>query len=259
MSNRKQTTQRPAVGDFSRALRGEIKLAVGPSLQRSWDITLRTLPLMLSALALIIIVNVLLQSVFDQWIPVDLQQLNPRNQAVQALLGMLIMAPLVAYLSYAGLLNARDQKPTWQHWQLVLGFAPRVLAATVIQAGLMMVIVLLIMVLPTLLGVPLALTMALLLVALVYLQLSLILAIPLVLDQRLSAVRACIGSWLVVTKVMAPLLALYSIMLLIVFISAVPMMLGLLLSIPMLFNLTGVVYDQLIGPKSPPALLEEDS
>jgi hypothetical protein len=37
------------------------------------------------------------------------------------------------------------------------------------------------------------------------------------------------------------------------------MMLGLLLSIPMLFNLTGVVYDQLIGPKSPPALLEEDS
>ncbi|WP_127348101.1 hypothetical protein [Pseudidiomarina mangrovi] len=260
MNQQKQATQRLPVGDFSRALRGDIKLAVGASLQRSWDITVRALPLMLTALAVVIAINLLLQGLFNQWIPVDPEQPNLRNQVLQGLIGMLVMSPFVAYLSYAGLLNARDEKPLWSHWQWVLGAAQRVIAVTAIQAVLMVIIVSVIIVLQLALGLPLGLVMALLFVALAYLQLSLILAVPLVLDQQLTAVRACIGSWLVVSKVSFPLMTLFGLMLTILFISALPLMLGLLFTVPMLFNLTGVVYDQLIGPKTGPALavVEDD-
>lgn len=254
MSQEKQATQRLPVGDFSRALRGDIKLQVGPTLQRGWDITARALPIMLTALAVIIVVNLLLQGLFEQWIPVDPKQPNLRNQLLQGIIGMLVMAPLVAYLSYAGLLNARDQKPLWSHWQLVFGAARRVFLVTAIQAGLMLVIVAVMVFIPVAIGLPLGVVMALLFVALAYLQLSLILAVPLVLDQQLTAVRACIGSWLVVSKLTAPLIMLYVLMMTILFISALPLMLGLIFTVPMLFNLTGVVYDQLIGPKSSPEL-----
>jgi len=259
VSQEKQPTQRLSVGDFSRALRGEIKLEIGSSLQRSWDITVRALPIMLTALALIIVINMLLHGLFDQWIPVDPAQPNVRNQLLQAVIGMLVMSPLVAYLSYAGILNARDQKPLWSHWSLVLAAARRVIAVTAIQAALMLIIVVLVIVIPVAIGLPLGIVMGLLFVALAYLQLTLILAVPLVLDQQLSAVRACLGSWLVVTKLSGPLLGLYALMLVILFISALPMMLGLLFTVPMLFNLTGVVYDQLIGPKSPTELALAES
>lgn len=248
MSQEKQATKRLPVGDFSRALRGEISLEVGASLQRSWDITVRALPIMLTALAVIIVANLLLQTLMQQWIPVDPAQPNLRNQLMQAVIGMLLMSPLVAYLSYAGMLNARDQGPQWQHWSVVLAAARRIIAVTAIQAGLMLVIVAVVIVIPVAIGLPLGVVMALLFVALAYLQLSLILAVPLVLDQQLTAVRACLGSWMVITKLTRPLIALYGLMLIILFISALPMMLGLLFTVPMLFNLTGVVYDQLIGP-----------
>ncbi len=250
MSQEKQANQRLPVGDFSRALRGDIKLEIGPSLQRSWDITVRALPIMLTALAVIIVINLLLQGLFERWIPVDPQLPNLRNQLLQAIIGMLVMAPLVAYLSYAGILNARDERPLWSHWQLVLGVARKVIAVTAIQATLMLVIVTVVVVLPVAIGLPLGVVMSLLFVALAYLQLSLILAVPLVLDQHLTPFRACMGSWLVVTKQTGPLIVLYALMLIILFISALPLMLGLLFTVPMLFNLTGVVYDQLIGPKA---------
>lgn len=253
MSNNKPTTQRLPVGDFARALRGEIQVKIGPSLQRSWDITVRALPIMLAALALIIGLNLLLQGLFDQWIPVDPKLPNVRNQLLQGLIGMLVMAPFVAYLSYAGLLNARDQQPLWSHWSLVLGAARKVLAVTAIQAVLMLIVMAVTLVITLLIGLPLGVVMALLFVALAYLQLSLILAVPLVLDQQVTAVRACIGSWLVISKQTGPLLMLYGLMLTILIISALPLMLGLLFTVPMLFNLTGVVYDQLIGPKTMPA------
>lgn len=250
MSQQKQPTQRLPVGDFSRALRGDIKLEVGVTLQRSWDITVRSLPLMLAALAVVLVINWWLQLLFQQWIPVDPSNPNVRNQILQSVIGMLVMSPLVAYLSFAGLLNARDERPLWSHWHGVLRAAPRVLAVTAIQIILMLLIVLVTLGLSLVLSFALTLLMALLFVALAYLQLSLLLAVPLVLDQQLTAVRASIGSWLVVTKSMGPLVMLYGLMLVILFISALPMLLGLLFTVPMLFNLTGVVYDQLIGPKT---------
>lgn len=81
----------------------------------------------------------------------------------------------------------------------------------------------------------------------IYLQLSFTLATPLILERQLSVSRAIFASVLILNKKMLPLIAIYAIFTVIVIISALPLLLGLIFTIPMSFNVIGVIYNRLIG------------
>ncbi|OZB06525.1 MAG: hypothetical protein B7X54_02130 [Idiomarina sp. 34-48-12] len=255
-NNSNNTTPQVAAGDFSRALRGEIKLTVGPLIQRAWDITLRSLPWMLGVFIAVMLLNMVVSEILMTLLPydeqamanpenIDWEQVNLGNFAISSLLQELILAPFAAMLIFVGMLNAIDQKPNLAKLRGVLQFAPQLilvallkLTVTVLSAGIVIGVFSFISVgLAVLLGVLVA----------IYLQLVMMLAVPLIIDRQLSAVRALIGSFLVINKAMFPVLGLMVVVGIIVIISALPLLLGLIFTLPMAFNAIGVVYNSLVG------------
>lgn len=255
-NNSNNTAPQLAAGDFSRALRGEIKLTIGPLLQRSWDITLRSLPWMLmvfiGVLALSAVVSEILMAVFpydEQAMAnpeaIDWEQVNLGNLVLSSLLQELILAPFTAMLVFVGMLNAIDQKPSVAKLRGVLKFAPQLMLVAVLKLVVMALGVGIIIAVASFLSVALAILLGVL--AAIYLQLAMMLAVPLVIDRQLSATRALIASFLVINKAMFPVLGLMVLVGVIVVISALPLLLGLIFTIPMAFNALGVVYNALVG------------
>ncbi|KFZ31815.1 hypothetical protein IDSA_03775 [Pseudidiomarina salinarum] len=233
-----------AAGDFSKALRGEIKLPVGEVLQRSWEITLRALPIMLAGLILLILVNAVATAILENWFPVDETDPEPFNVVISYFISIVVVAPFSGILIYLGILNAGDIKPGFADFGRALSRAPQVILTTLYPAVLMGIVV----VLALLLGaISPALSMAVIVAVGIYIQLSFILAVPLVLDRNMVPHRACLASILIINKQMLPVFAVYMILLLIVIISMLPLFLGLIFTLPMTFNVTGVIYNTLIG------------
>ncbi len=233
-------------GDFSKALRGEIKLPVGEVLQRSWEITLRALPIMLAALVLLILVNGIATTILENWFPIDEADPEPLNVVVSYFASIIIVAPFSGILIYLGILNAADIKPDFTDFSRALSRAPQVILATFYPAVLMGIVVVLALLLS---AISTALSMAVIVAVGIYIQLSFILAVPLVLDRNMVPHRACLASILIINKQMLPVFAVYMILLLIVVISMLPLFLGLIFTLPMTFNVTGVIYNTLIGVK----------
>lgn len=231
-------------GDFSKALRGEIKLPVGEVLQRSWEITLRVLPIMLAGLAILFVVNSLLSLLLDNWFPLDQTDPDPLNVVLRSFISLFVVAPFSAILIYLGILNAGDIKPRFADFGRALSRAPQVILATLYPTVLMTIVV----VLALMLGAfSQALSMALIVAVGIYIQLSFILAVPLVLDRNMVPHRACLASVIIINKQMLPVFAIYFVLLLIVLISMLPLLLGLIFTLPLTFNVAGVIYNTLIG------------
>lgn len=255
-NNSNNTTTQVAAGDFSRALRGEIKLTVGPLLQRAWDITLRSLPWMLGVFIAVMLLNMVVSEILMTLLPydeqamanpenIDWEQVNLGNFAISSLLQELILAPFAAMLIFVGMLNAIDQKPNLAKLRGVLQFAPQLmlvallkLTVTVLGAGIVIGVF-------SFISVGLAVSLGVLVA--IYLQLTMMLAVPLIIDRQLSAVRALIASFLVINKAMFPVLGLMVVVGIIIVISALPLLLGLIFTLPMAFNAIGVVYNSLVG------------
>lgn len=258
MSDNSNNTTTPVVpvGDFAQALRGEIKLSVGTMLQRAWDITLRSLPWMLGVFVVLFLINMLLSGVLSSVFPfdeeafaaqesIDWEQLPIGNILASSLLQELIMAPFAAMLVYIGLVNAADKKPSISGLRKVLQYAPQVvlvalckLLITGITAGLVVVVL-------SFISGTLAVVLTLLVI--IYIQITLMLSVPFVIDRELNAFRAIMASFLVINKAMFPVLGLMLLMGIIILISAIPLFLGLIFTLPMAFNAVGVVYHSLIG------------
>ncbi len=246
-SNPKNTKHQATEQDnFAAALRGEIPLSVGDILQRGWDITLRSLPIMLLGLVVLLLANWVISLVVAQIFPVDESNINMLHLSGQSIASSLLIAPFTAILYLIGLRNARDIKPSVNLFGEALAHAPKmvVIAAVLIVA----------------MAIPTALLFlifdasgtffALFFLIAMYLQISFTLAVPLVLERNLPVMRAIMASVIILNKKMLPLLGLYVIMTIIIFISALPLLLGLLFTMPMWFNVIGVIYNRLIGVPS---------
>ncbi|MDN7137806.1 hypothetical protein J6J34_06235 [Pseudidiomarina sp. 1ASP75-14] len=244
--------------NFAAALRGEVPLQVGDVIQRSWDITLRALPIMLLGLVILMLVNLVLSTVSAQLFPVDEENVNFFNMFGQSVLSGLLIAPFTAILVLMGLRNARDEKPTLGLISEALRFAPQMIAVAAILMAAMAVPGIILYFIFGATGT----FFALFILIAIYLQLSFTLVTPLILDRHLTVSRAIFASVLILNKKMAPLVAIYAIFTIIVIISALPLFLGLIFTIPMSFNVIGVIYNRLIGvpegttPTDPEAIEE---
>lgn len=236
----KQSTQ---TDNFAAALRGEAPLAVGDVIQRSWDITLRALPMMLLGVAVLIIMNAVVSGIAEAIFPVEGEQLDPRNSMLQSLLSVIFVAPFTAVVTLMGLKNARDAKPGLECFTEALCCLPQVLAITFIMSFAVMLLATLFFLIFGMGGIALALV----LVTAVYFQFAFLLAIPLVLERGLKVTRAIFASILVMNKKMFTVLGIYIVLFVIVFVSALPLFLGLIFTLPMSFNVVGVIYNRLIG------------
>lgn len=255
-NNSNNTAPKIAAGDFSRALRGEIKLTVGPLLQRSWDITLRSLPWMLGVFIAVMLLNMVVSEILMTLLPydeqamanpenIDWEQVNLGNFVISSLLQELILAPFAAMLIFVGMLNAIDQKPSFSKLRGVLQFAPQLMLVALLKLIVMVLGAGIILGVFQFISVGLAILLGVLVA--IYLQLVMMLAVPLIIDRQLSAVRALIASFLVINKAMFPVLGLMVLVGIIVVISALPLLLGLIFTLPMAFNAIGVVYNSLVG------------
>ena len=236
----KQSTQ---TDNFAAALRGEVPLAVGDVIQRSWDITLRALPMMLLGVAVLIIMNGVVAGIAESVFPVDPKQPDPRNSMLQSILSVIFVAPFTAVVTLMGLKNARDAKPGLECFAEALRYLPQVLAITFIMSFAVMLLAALFFLI---FGVG-AVALALVVVTAIYFQFAFLLAIPLVLERGLKVTRAILASFLVMNKKMFTVLGIYVVLFVIIFISALPLFLGLIFTFPMSFNVVGVIYNRLIG------------
>ncbi|RUO61219.1 hypothetical protein CWI76_02840 [Pseudidiomarina marina] len=255
-NNSNNTAPQLAAGDFSRALRGEIKLTIGPLLQRSWDITLRSLPWMLGVFIGVMVLNMVVSEILMTLLPydeqamanpenIDWEQVNLGNLAISSVLQELILAPFTAMLVFVGMLNAIDQKPSFAKLRGVLQFAPQLMLVALFKIVIMALGVGIIIGVVSFINVALAIVLGVL--AAIYLQLVMMLAVPLIIDRQLTASRALIASFMVINKAMFPVLGLMVLVGIIVLISALPLLLGLIFTLPMAFNAIGVVYNALVG------------
>ncbi len=246
----------PPQGDFSQALRGDIKFSVGAVLQRSWDITLRSLPMMLAAGVVVLLINFFVGTVLEQLLPggemidpdsgeFQLENVSFINLALTNLLQASILAPFIGLLVCIAIRNAADLKTSTANLREVFHFAPQLIAVVVITTVAVMIGAGLLALTHYVIGWVGAITLIALLT--LYVQLALTLAVPLVLDRKLSAMRAILGSIMIINKVMGRVLGLFILVYIIVFISALPLGLGLIFTLPMLYNVTGVLYQTLVG------------
>jgi hypothetical protein len=249
--SQKQATQ---TDNFAAALRGDAPLAVGDVIQRSWDITLRALPMMLIAVVVLIIMNGVVASIAESVFPVNPEQLDPRNSMLQSLLSIVFVAPFTAVVTLMGLKNARDAKPGMECFAHALRHTPQVLAITFIMSLAVMILAALFFLI---FGIG-TVAVSLVLVTAIYFQFSFLLAIPLVLERGLKVNRAILASFLVMNKKMFTVLGIYVVLFIIIFISALPLFLGLIFTFPMSFNVVGVIYNRLIGvPNDNDAIAEQ--
>ncbi|RUO55735.1 hypothetical protein [Pseudidiomarina homiensis] len=246
----KQATQ---IDNFAAALRGEAPLAVGDVIQRSWDITLRALPMMLLGVAVLIIMNGVVSGIAESVFPMEQDQPDPRNSIFQSLLSIIFVAPFTAVVTLMGLKNARDAKPGLECFAEALRCLPQVLAITFIMSVVVMILAALFF---FIFGIG-AIAVSLVLVTAIYFQFAFLLAIPLVLERGLKISRAIIASFLVMNKKMFTVLGIYVVLFIVIFISALPLFLGLIFTFPMSFNVVGVIYNRLIGVPNSNAELEQ--
>ncbi|MFC0444803.1 hypothetical protein ACFOD1_11045 [Pseudidiomarina halophila] len=243
-SNPKDSQSQATTQDnFAAALRGEVPLRVGDVIQRSWDITLRALPIMLLGMVILFLANWVISSISAQFFPVEEETFNLVNISGQSILSGLLIAPFTAIMTLMGLQNARDKKPTVATITTALSYAPKMIAVAAILMTLMAIPGVLLFLLFGSSGT----FFALFVLIAIYLQLSFTLATPLILERQLSVSRAIFASVLILNKQMLPLIAIYAIFTIIVIISALPLLLGLIFTIPMSFNVIGVIYNRLIG------------
>lgn len=253
--NSNDNTVTVAKGNFAKALKGEIKLTVGPLLQRSWEITLRSLPWMFGVFIGLLALNYIVSSglallfPFDQSVladqeRIDWSQIELNNLFISGLLQELILAPFSAMLIYLGMLNAADVRPSMAKLRDVLQVAPQLIFASFLKLALIAISALLLSAIGMLIG---GFVLLLIVLVVIYIQLAFMLAVPLIIDRRLSTIKAMLASFIVINKTMFPVLILMALMAIILMISAIPLLLGLIFTLPMAFNLIGVLYHALIG------------
>lgn len=254
--NSNNTTPAVAAGDFALALRGEIKLSIGALLHRAWEITLRSLPWMLGVFIGLFLLNMLVSNVLGLVFPfddeifanqetIDWSQVPVGNIITSSLLQELILAPFSALLIYVGLINAADRKPSVNGLRAALQHAPQIMLVALLKIVITATVAAALMFLVGMLSSSFAVLVSIL--AVIYIQVSLMLAVPLIIDRELNAWRALIASAIVINKVMFPVLGLMALLAIILLISAIPLLLGLIFTLPMAFNAVGVIYHSLIG------------
>lgn len=251
-------------GNFSRALRGEEPLVIGEVLQRAWEITVRSLPVMLPLMIAYIVIAMVLNSLFLT-IPEGMTMfdvmLDPELKSDNDWAGIvtqIILAPLWGGLTLIGILNANDEKITFSAAFSVLQRSFPVMAVTFVKLALPALITFLAFVSIGLFSPSAAGAVSL--IALIIINITFMLAIPLVVHRQTSVFKSIMGSVLVLRRYFWRTLGLMIIMVIIIIISALPLLLGLLFTLPLLFNLTGVLYITLLGDhdtqESEPALAE---
>ncbi|RUO41110.1 hypothetical protein CWE22_02670 [Pseudidiomarina aestuarii] len=240
-------------GNFSRALRGEEPLVIGEVLQRAWEITVRSLPVMLPLMIAYIVIAMVLNSLFLT-IPEGMTMfdvmLDPELKSDNDWTGIvtqIILAPLWGGLTLIGILNANDEKITFSAAFSVLQRSIPVMAVTFVKLALPALITFLAFVSIGLFSPPAAGAVSL--IALIIINITFMLAIPLVVHRQTSVFKSIMGSVLVLRRYFWRALGLMIIMVIIIIISALPLLLGLLFTLPLLFNVTGVLYIALLGDR----------
>lgn len=246
-------------GNYADAHAGKLSIPVGELLQRSWEITARSLPVMLPVAVVIFILSSLFSGWLEGYFPPggpDPESMNIRNALINMQVPQIMLSPLFAILTLMGIRNANDEKLSFSMITETLQRAPQVVLATVVEYFLLIVVVLMTVLALSWLNIAFAVSMAF--IAAVISMILLRLMVPLIVHRKFGVGRAFLGSVLVVKNYLWPILGLLILMYIILFISALPFLIGLIFTFPMLNNLVGVIYIALYGDNQQPQELRAD-
>ncbi|RUO79382.1 hypothetical protein [Pseudidiomarina taiwanensis] len=238
-------------GNYAAAAAGAIDFKLGNALQRSWEITLRSLPVMLPIAVVTIILSSLLSGVLEQYFPPggpEPETVNVTNGVINMIVPQFLIAPVYAILTLMGIINANDQQLSFKYVGDALRLAPRVVLASFAQYLILLAAVFIPVLVLSWLSPALAIVLAVMLM--VSSMILLTLMMPLIVHRQFSVGRAIMGSFLVIKNYFWRVLILLALMYIILFISALPLLIGLIFTVPMLHNLTGVIYITLFGDGS---------
>lgn len=253
-------------GNFSKALRGEEPLVIGEVLQRAWEITVRGLPVMLPLVIACVLVAMLVNALFAPdtgGATVFEVATNPelQNQSEWArYLTEILLAPLWGGLIMLGILNANDEKLTFGAFFSVLQRALQLVAITFVKLTIPVIIGYLAMVTVGQFSPTAAVVVGF--IAFLLVNITFMLAAPLAVHRQTSVFKSIMGSVLVLRRYFWRLFGLMIILGIIVVISMLPLFLGLLFTLPLSFNVIGVLYISLLGDKDsqdPAPELADDS
>lgn len=240
-------------GNFSKALRGEEPLVIGNVLQRSWEITVRGLPVMLPLVVLCVLISILINyllapetagtSMFEVAADPELQAQTEWARYLTDL----IVAPLWGGLILLGILNANDEKLSFGAFGVALQRSLQLIAVTFVKLFIPAAVGFLVMFLLGGFSVPAAIAIEF--IVLVVVNITFMLAAPLVVHRNTSVFKSIMGSVLVLRRYFWRVLGLMIILGIIVLISMLPLFLGLLFTLPLTFNVMGVLYITLLGAR----------
>lgn len=223
-------------GSLERGIAGDYEFSIGGILSESWEKTAGakgTLNLagffyFLVAIAVMVVIQVVVGSYTSTNPEASPGQVMAISMSLQLLSSMITM-PVVMGLFLLGLRRAVgvpiESASVFSHF----GKGPALLG-TVIIMYIMMMIGFLLLVLPG-----------------IYLMVAYFMAMPLVVEKGLSPWQALEASRKAVSKHWFGFLGLYIVLILIIMISAIPLGIGLIWTVPMLFIAWGIMYRNMFG------------
>lgn len=242
-------------GSFSGALKGEVKIEVGALLKHAWDITPRILIWMIGVFIGVAAIGFVVTKIMEVFMPINPAFWVEGNEAtiqiedlfifiISSIIQEFIMAPFNALFIMVALVNVIGRKPnmallryTLTRWRPIVLCS--VVKMTTTAAGVLL--------LALFLYINTQLAIVLMVLFAIYVQLSFMLAVPLIIDRGLTTSKAIFASVIIINKAMFPILMLMILMFIILMISAIPLGLGLIFTVPMLANLVATIYHSLVG------------
>lgn len=226
-------------GNLEKALSGKFSVKPVEIIREAWQLNKRTFGTLLGAVVIafaillsVTMIGVILFIGAENVVPED-----PRMQMLTALVQVLVYPPLVGALYLMGIRNSLGMQNQVRD-VLSLFNRPVTLIAVAVAMFLLQQLSML------LLGSVSLLAAA---VTNIAINLFFVLALPLVAAYRLSAIKALQTSAITVSKDFFNFLALFAALTVLVFISALPLGLGLIWTLPLYFNAVGILYRDVFG------------
>lgn len=226
-------------GNLQKGLNGEFSVKPMEIIKEAWQLNKSTFATLLGAIlitfAILIVVTMLGITFFigaDAAVPDD-----PRMVLLVSAVQVLVYPPMLAALFLMGIRNSVGKRNRARD-VLSLFSRPVTLIAVSVAVFLLQQISLLVI------G---AVSMLAAVIVNIAINLLFILALPLVAEYRLSATKALQTSFITVSKDFFNILTLYVVLFVLVVVSAIPLGLGLIWTLPLSFNAIGILYREIFG------------
>ncbi|MDV6315094.1 hypothetical protein [Idiomarina sp. HP20-50] len=224
-------------GSLVEALKGNYQLSLRQVLEQSFNVTKSNLLPLIGGFLILLGINVLMVVVLMNVFSVEAIQASMKIQFFSSILQTVISAPLLGGLMLMGIKHS-------------VGIQTK--TADVFNGFNVMMPLITVAVISTLLSVIASVILGLLhpnlgILASLYITVILALAMPLVVERGTSPLNAVYYSIKIVHFKLPKFILLFLILLGLLFLAILPFGLGLIWMLPMIYNLIGVVYRDIIG------------